>query len=297
MHGVILEYVCGQSVVDRRCAIQKSPVRQRTPQEFSRRKVFQQGARQFVFVQFFWVYLARHTGVMSERFTLQSSERVSTVHATTFGARASSASPALRSHQLQLHRALLRHVNSQVLRVLGRTASSGSSSQSVVHDEIIMNFRCNDVLSQAVFVALDSSEEGFRSVAKDPFGIDLSSEGGFSHKRKMAKVIASWKESRLQSESKANVDAVARAHGEPVSYLPSEWVQILKTFKRRVWSANPRVLPQLSVISKLSKKRSTKAGFLQTRAQVFSLDEEQAQERSKPEHPKQLHWTLEANLT
>ena len=34
-----------------------------------------------------------------------------------------------------------------------------------VHDEIIMNFRCNDVLSQAVFVALDSSEEGLRSMA------------------------------------------------------------------------------------------------------------------------------------
>ena len=96
-----------------------------------------------------------------------------------------------------------------------------------VHDEIIMNFRCNNVLSQAVFVALDSSEEGLRSMAKDAFGFDLSSEGGFIHKREMAKVIASWKEAQLQSETKAKVDTVARAHGEPASNLPSAWVKIL----------------------------------------------------------------------
>ena len=167
-----------------------------------------------------------------------------------------------------------------------------------VHDEIIMNFRCNDVLSQAVFVALDSSEEGLRSVAKDAFGIDLSTEGGFIHKREMAKVIASWKESRIQSETKTKVDAVARAHGEPVSYLPSEWVKILKTFKDKYGQRIPEYyLPAQCYFEVFEEKVNEGRLRAETLAQVISLEEEEAQERSKPEHPKQLHLTLEANLT
>ena len=151
-----------------------------------------------------------------------------TAYAAIFGARASSAIPTLRSHQLKLHRVPLRYVYKFCAFSVEQQAAAPHLDPSLeavlrshgVHDEIIMNFRCNDVLSQAVFVA---------------FGrvFDLCPEGGFIHKREMAKVIASWKESRLQSETKAKVDAVARAHGEPVSYLPSEWVKILKTFKEK----------------------------------------------------------------
>ena len=53
-----------------------------------------------------------------------------------------------------------------------------------------------------------------------------------------------------------------------------------------------------SLILKPSTRRSTKAGFvLQTLAQVVRPEEQEAQERTKPEHPKQLHLTLDANLT
>ena len=167
-----------------------------------------------------------------------------------------------------------------------------------VHDEVIMNFRCNDVLSQAFFVALDSSEEGLRSMSKDAFGIDLSSEGGFIHKREMAKVIASWKESRIQSETNAKVDAVARAHGEPVSYLPSEWVKILKTFKDKHGQRIPEYyFPEQCYFEVFEEKVNEGRLRAETLAQVISLEEEEAQERSKPEHPKQLHLNLEANLT
>ena len=167
-----------------------------------------------------------------------------------------------------------------------------------VHDEINMNFSCNDVLSQAVFVALDSSEEGLRSMAKDAFGIDLSTEGGFIHKREMAKVIASWKESRIQSESETKVDAVARAHGEPVSYLPSEWVKILKTFKDKYGQRIPEYCRPAQCYFEVFVEEVNEGRLrAETLAQVISLEEEEAQERSKPEHPKQLHLTLKANLT
>ena len=123
-----------------------------------------------------------------------------------------------------------------------------------VHDEIIMNFRRNNVLSQAVFVALDSSEEGLRSMTKYAFGIDLSSEGGFVHKREMAKVIASWKESQIQSETKTKVDSVARAHGGSRSSRLSK-TDMANGFRSFTF--------QLSVTSKCSKKRSNREGFEQ----------------------------------
>ena len=164
-----------------------------------------------------------------------------------------------------------------------------------VHDEIILNFRRNDVLSEAVFVALDTSEEGLRAMAKDACGLDLSPTGGLIHKREMAKVVASWKESRLQSDTKAKVDAVARAHGEPVSYLPSQWVKMLKSFQDRYGQRIPECyLPAQCYFETFEEKINEGRLRAQTLAKVISLEEEEGQERSKPEHPKQLHLTLEA---
>ena len=136
-----------------------------------------------------------------------------------------------------------------------------------------MNFKCNAVLTQAVFVALDSSEEGLSSMAKDAFGVDLSSEGGFVHKREMVKVIAS--------------SVVARAHGEPVSCLPSEWVKILKCFKEKCGQGIPEsALPAQCCFEAFEEKINEGRFRAETLAQVISLEEEEAQERSKPEHPK-----------
>ena len=43
-----------------------------------------------------------------------------------------------------------------------------------IHEEVIMAFRCQDVLTSAVFVALDSTEEGLKKTAK-AFGINAES--------------------------------------------------------------------------------------------------------------------------
>ena len=135
-------------------------------------------------------------------------------------------------------------------------------------------------------------------MAKDAFGLDLSATGGFTHKREMAKVIASWKESRLQSDTKAKVDAVARAHGEPVSYLPSEWVKMLKTFKDVHSQRIPEYhLPAQCYFETFEEKINEGRLRAETLAQVISLQEEEAAERSKPEHPKQLHLTLSSQIS
>ena len=43
----------------------------------------------------------------------------------------------------------------------------------------------------------------------------------------MSKIIAAWKEGHIQLDTKSNVDAVARTHGEPVSLAPVDWKVVL----------------------------------------------------------------------
>ena len=44
--------------------------------------------------------------------------------------------------------------------------------------------------------------------------------------------IAAW-EVKVQCETKTKVDAVARAHGEPISHLPADWESIMKGYKQK----------------------------------------------------------------
>ena len=86
--------------------------------------------------------------------------------------------------------------------------------------------------------------------------------------------------------------------GNQVSYLPSEWVKILKAFRDKYGQRIPEYyLPAQCYFETFEEKVNEGRIRAETLAQVISLEEEEAQERSKPEHPKQLHLTLEANLT
>ena len=165
-----------------------------------------------------------------------------------------------------------------------------------VHEDIITGFRCNRIKSQAVFVALNRTVEGITDTLKEAFGVDPSK--GFVHKRELAQLIAAWEECKIQSETKSKVDAVARAHGEPISHLPADWESIMKGFKQKHGANIPEYyLPCQSFFEAFEEKVSEGRLRQETLAQVVSLEEEEAQERSKPEQPKQLHLTLDANLT
>ena len=82
-----------------------------------------------------------------------------------------------------------------------------------VHEDIITAFRCNCIKSQAVFIALDRTVEALQRHSRKRLGWMQ----GFDHKRELAQLIAAWEESKIQSETKNKVDAVALAHGEPTS--------------------------------------------------------------------------------
>ena len=170
-----------------------------------------------------------------------------------------------------------------------------------VHEDVITGFRCNRIKShriksQAVFVALDPTVEGLTDTLKEAFGVDPSK--GFAHKRELAQLIAAWEESKVQCETKTKVDAVARAHGEPISHLPADWESIMKGYKQKHGANIPEYyLPSQSYFEAFEEKVNEGRLRPETLAQVVGVEEEEAQERTKPEQPKQLHLTLDENLT
>ena len=114
--------------------------------------------------------------------------------------------------------------------------------------EVIVAFRVQEITDRGLFVALGTSEECLRKTAEESFGVDTTK--GFIHKRELAKIVKAWETSKVQNETKVRivkawetakvqnetkvrVDAVARAHGEPVTMLHPDWVSLMTKFKRQ----------------------------------------------------------------
>ena len=100
-----------------------------------------------------------------------------------------------------------------------------------------MAFRCNEVLSRSAFVALDTSIEGLTKTA-ETFGIKVAS-CEFVHKREMAKLIAAWQQGKVDQDTNQKVDAVRKAHGEPIAMLPEDYESLLVSFSK-VYRKVPR---------------------------------------------------------
>ena len=167
-----------------------------------------------------------------------------------------------------------------------------------VHENVITACRCQDVLTRSAFINLDSTEEDLKQTAKEAFGINVRvSESSFPHKREMSKLISAWKEGRLQQDTKEKVDAVSRAHGEPVSRLPEDWEAVMEAFQKKYGRDIPEDrLPSHSYFESFEEKLNGNRLKPETLAQVVSQEEEEEQEAKKPDHAK--HWgvTLDAKV-
>ena len=97
-----------------------------------------------------------------------------------------------------------------------------------IHEEVIWTCRVQDILDREVFVALHHTVEGFMQAVSARLGIDPAV--GFSHNRDVAKVVKAWNCAKIQAEVKTKVDAVAKAHGEPISVLKCDWVSLMTRF-------------------------------------------------------------------
>ena len=96
---------------------------------------------------------------------------------------------------------------------------------SVVPKAIIYTLRPNEIVDKDTFVNLFGSESKLKDGAAD-LGIDLSG-GGLPHKLESARVVTCWETAKAISETKLQTDAVARAHGLPVTLLPADWTAIM----------------------------------------------------------------------
>ena len=101
---------------------------------------------------------------------------------------------------------------------------------SSVHESVIQTLRVNAITDRDTFVNMFDSEAALKEGASD-LGFDLTS-GGLPHKREFARVVTSWKTAKVMSETKLQTDAVARAHGVPVTLLPC-WTSLLTEFKNK----------------------------------------------------------------
>ena len=77
-----------------------------------------------------------------------------------------------------------------------------------------MVFHCGAVLDQDLFNALHASEEDLRATTKEA--------SGFSHKFERAKLVKAWHLEKFQSETKQEIDAVARLTDWEALF---DWVQ------------------------------------------------------------------------
>ena len=55
----------------------------------------------------------------------------------------------------------------------------------------------------------------------------------FHRKLELANVVKAWHLGKVQSGTEQKIDAVARAHGKPVTDLVAEWATLMVGFKKR----------------------------------------------------------------
>ena len=137
-----------------------------------------------------------------------------------------------------------------------------------VHDSVIwaLVMACSSV----------STEEGLKRSAAD-FGINLPPRRpGLSHKREMARRFTAWKQAK---DVKLNIDAVAKAHGEPATVLPADWT------------------PAASYSESFDEQPADGMLRAEPSAHGVSFAEEQAQDKLELETARQDGVYLDAKLT
>ena len=89
----------------------------------------------------------------------------------------------------------------------------------------------NEVVDRDTFVNMFDTEASPKEGAAD-LVFNLTT-GGPPHKREFARVVTALKTAKIVAETKLQTDAVARAHGVPVTLLPCDWTSIMTEFKTK----------------------------------------------------------------
>ena len=112
---------------------------------------------------------------------------------------------------------------------------SNSPQLEPAFEHLLRNSK-NAITDRDTFVHMFDSEAALKDGASD-LGFDLTA-GGLPHKREFARVVTSWKTAKIMAETKLQTDAVAKAHGLRVTFLPCDWTCILTKFEEKVRNTN-----------------------------------------------------------
>ena len=159
---------------------------------------------------------------------------------------------------------------------------------SSVHESVIGTLRVNAITDRDTFVSMFDSEAALKEGASD-LGFDLTT-GGLPHKREFARVVTSWKTAKVMSETKLQTDAVARAHGVPVTLLPCDWTSLATEFKNKFGKHIPDdKLPAQSTFENFSERLADGTLKAEPLSHVVSLFEEEQQDAKRPDPTRQYN--------
>ena len=167
---------------------------------------------------------------------------------------------------------------------------------SSVHESVISILRANSIVDRDTFVNMYDSESSLKEGAAD-LGFDLAT-GGLSHKREFARIVTAWKTAKVMAETKLQTDAVAKAHGVPVTLLPCDWTSIMTEFKNKFGNhISDDRLPAQSMFESFTEKLADGTFKAESLSLVVSLFEEEQQDAKKPDHSRQYNLQLDSRLT
>ena len=162
---------------------------------------------------------------------------------------------------------------------------------------LFQTLRVNAITDRDTFVNMFDSKAALKEGASD-LGFDLTS-GGLPHKREFARVVTSWKTAKVMSETKLQTDAVARAHGVPVTLLPCDWTSLDHGVQEQAWQAHilDDKLPAQSMFENFSERLADGTLKAEPLSHVVSLFEEEQQDAKRPDPTRQYNLQLDSKLT
>ena len=165
-----------------------------------------------------------------------------------------------------------------------------------IHEDVILACRVQDILDREVFVSLLHTVEGFKEAVTAGLGINAAV--GFSHSREMAKMVKAWNSEKVQVEVKTKVDAVAKAHDEPISMLKCDWVSLMTRFgDQHGDNIHESTLLAQSYFENFEKALADGSLEAERLDQVVNVVEERPELAKTPNAAKHLGIHLDASLT
>ena len=166
-----------------------------------------------------------------------------------------------------------------------------------LHEHLINLYRFRKILDRQLFVALDADEAAIMKTLAKAFQLDSEE---FEDKLELAKISKAWSTAKVQADTKRKVDAVQKAHGEPVQQpvqlLSKDWASLMRQFKKKYGKMHPSKLPGQSYFEAFEEKLASGELKAETLAQVISESEEEEQRKLKPEPSRHLGINLNTSL-